>query len=111
MHLGKNIAQLRHHLGIKQEDLANRLQTTQQNLSKIEAKENISDTLLSKIAEALEIPVDIIKKYDGQKIINNVSQEGGNNVVVNYVETYNFNGLDEKTLDKLLGLLTKIVQK
>ena len=82
IHHGKNVARFRQMLGIKQEALANLLNDdwTQVNISRLEAKEEIDDALLSQIAAALKIPVEAIKNFDEEAAIVNIQNnyEGSN---------------------------------
>ena len=60
MHLGKNIERICKLTGIKQSDLAKRLNTNQQEISRIENKAEIKDELLERIAKAIGFPKEVI---------------------------------------------------
>ena len=62
-HDGYNVKRLREILGVKQEDLADKLQISQQTLSKIEQKNILEDNLLNTITKALNVSVDAIKNF------------------------------------------------
>ncbi len=47
-HLGYNVKRLREILGVKQEDLAERLHLTQQSVSKLENKEELDNETLER---------------------------------------------------------------
>jgi transcriptional regulator with XRE-family HTH domain len=81
IHHGKNIARFRQMLGIKQEALAAQLNEdwTQVNISRLEAKEEIDDALLSQISAALKIPVEAIKNFDEDQAVNIISNIVTNN--------------------------------
>ncbi len=72
-HDGYNVKRLREILGVKQEDLADKLQMSQQTISKIEQKDTLEDQLLVKIAEVLNISVDAIKNFSDESAINIIS--------------------------------------
>lgn len=64
MHAGRNISKIRELLNIKQESLAFKLKISQQTISKIEQTENLSDTTLERIANALGIKKSMILNYN-----------------------------------------------
>ena len=68
-----NIRRLREILDIKQDTLALSLNMSQQNLSKLERKPDIDNDTLKKIAEAMKIPVEAIKNFDENGVINIIS--------------------------------------
>jgi transcriptional regulator with XRE-family HTH domain len=98
LHHGRNVKNLREMLGVKQEILAKNIGFTQQYISILEAQERIDDDLLAKIANALHIPVDVIKNFDEEKAINIVSSTFHDAAVGSDVTQYNkctFNPLDK----------------
>ena len=84
-HLGYNVKRLREILGVKQEDLAERLHLTQQTISKIENKEDLDNETLEKIANAMNIPSEAIKNFTDERAINSIS----NTFSGNYSALYN----------------------
>lgn len=66
VHHGRNVKRLREILGVKQEVLADKLELSQQTVSKLENKELIDDETLGKIASALHIPVETIKNFNDE---------------------------------------------
>lgn len=62
-HLGYNSKRLREILGIKQETLALKMGISQTKLSRLESKENLSDHILSQLAEAMGIDKEVIKNF------------------------------------------------
>ncbi len=72
-HLGYNVKRLREILGVKQEDLAERMQLSQQSISKLENKENLDNEILEKVANALQIPSEAIKQFTDEGAIHIVS--------------------------------------
>lgn len=76
MHLGKNIERICKLMGIKQSDLAKRLNTNQQEISRIQNKAAIKDELLERIAKAIGFPKEVIEAFSDEKIINSINQLG-----------------------------------
>lgn len=72
-HLGYNVKRLREILGVKQEDLAERMHLTQQSVSKLENKEDIDNETLERIANAMNIPSEAIKNFTDEGAIHIVS--------------------------------------
>ena len=73
--IGQKVERIRTFRGFKQEYLASKLGVSQQAVSKIEQQEEIEDSLLKQIAEALGVTPEVIKNFDDDKItyhINNV---------------------------------------
>jgi len=64
---------LREILGVKQEDLAEKLGLSQQAISKIEQSAILKDEQLEKIAKALNISVDAIKNFSEDAALNIIS--------------------------------------
>lgn len=96
VHQGRNIKRFRDILGVKQETLAAKLEMTQQAFSKFEQKEEIDEKILSKVAEALQIPVEAIKNMTDEaafNIIGNTFQNDSSAYVYQY--KCNFNPIDK----------------
>lgn len=116
IHHGKNVARFRQMLGIKQEALANLLNDdwTQVNISRLEAKEEIDDTLLSQISTALKIPVEAIKNFDEDAAIVNIQNnyENSNNNGAAMLYQCDINPLEKyieavEKIERLYGELLK----
>ncbi|MDR0543284.1 MAG: helix-turn-helix domain-containing protein, partial [Dysgonamonadaceae bacterium] len=69
-HHGHNIKRLRSILDIKQESVAFALNMTQQNFSVLEQKQEIEHALLEKIAQIMNIPVDLIRNFNEEGVIH-----------------------------------------
>lgn len=96
VHQGRNIRRFRDILGVKQEALAAKLDMTQQAFSKLEQKEQIDEKTLSKVAKALQIPVEAIKNMTDEaafNIIGNTFQNDSSAYVYQY--KFNFNPIDK----------------
>lgn len=99
---GYSVKRLREILGVKQEDLADKLQISQQAISKIEQKEALDDDLLNNIAKALHIPVEAIKNFRedvAANIINTFHDQSG----FNYQCSFN-------PLDKVIELYERMLK-
>ncbi|GLU56226.1 helix-turn-helix domain-containing protein [Dyadobacter frigoris] len=84
-HQGRNAQRIRIYLGIKQEVLAQELGLSQPQISSIEKQTVIEESLLVRIAIALGVTPDLIKKFDVDRAIYNINHykdstiNGGNN--------------------------------
>lgn len=67
--IGENIRKIRKSKNITQTELAKRINTTNEYISKIERglRQNPSSKTLNKIAKALEVPVEVLYKEDTEK--------------------------------------------
>ncbi|WP_303822494.1 helix-turn-helix transcriptional regulator [Apibacter mensalis] len=113
IHQGRNIKRFREILGIKQETLAIELDVTQAYISKLEAKEDIEEEILQKIAKILNVPSDAIKNFDEDQAVNIISntfndQSNG----YNYYPTFNMNPVEKwlETLDENKKLFERLLE-
>lgn len=67
---GENIAYLRLRYRLTQQQLADKVGMHQTDISDLEKKEVITDKILEKIANALEVPLKFIKEFDMGEAIN-----------------------------------------
>lgn len=72
-HVGKNIQKIRVYLGIKQEALAGDIGLTQSAVSNIEQQAEIENELLDKIAVALGVDANLIREFDVERAVYNIS--------------------------------------
>jgi len=102
-HYGHNIRHLRDMLDIKQDAIAFAMNMTQQNFSNLEQKEDIDDEVLEKVAKAMNIPVDAIKNFSEDGVINIISSSlHDNSGSVMYYPTFN-------PIDKVVELYEKLI--
>ena len=80
VHLGDHVRRMRTALGVKQSALASELGTTQQNISRIEQEEDVDDTTLEKIAQALGVSVEAIKNFYEDGAVFNIQTLHDNSV-------------------------------
>lgn len=71
IHHGNNVRLARTWKKVTQDDLADRLNMYQSEVSKLENQEEIDDQLLDKISNALSVPVDFFKAFDPEAAIYN----------------------------------------
>jgi len=104
VHLGHNIRRLRDMLGIKQDTIACAMDMTQQNFSFLEQKADIDNVTLEKIASIMKIPVEVIRNFSEDSVINIISgtwQDSSSSVMYN--QTFN-------PIDKIIELYEKRLQ-
>jgi len=85
-HYGRNIRRLRDMFGIKQDTIAAAMNMTQQNFSCLEQKADIDNDTLEKIAAIMKIPVEVIKNFNEDGVINIISStlhDGSGSVIYN----------------------------
>jgi transcriptional regulator with XRE-family HTH domain len=82
IHQGRNVKRFREMLGIKQEALAFDLgeDWNQKKVSMLEQKDVVEESLLRKISEVLNIPVEAFQNFDEEQAIN---------IIANTVTTVN----------------------
>ena len=85
-HLGRKIKKMRDLLGIRQEALAEKLDTSQQAISKIEQTEDVDDVMLERIAKALGVNPEAIKNLDEDATVYNIFT---NNTSENGLQNFN----------------------
>jgi len=75
IHQGRNIKRFREMMGLKQEALAIALgeEWSQKRVSLLEQKEIIEDDILRQVAEILKVPVDAIKNFSEDSVLNIIS--------------------------------------
>ncbi|MBZ4190753.1 MULTISPECIES: helix-turn-helix domain-containing protein [Bacteroidota] len=68
-HMGIKIGSARRLVGITQKDLADRMGVTKQAVSKLEQTENVDDERLEKVAIALGVSIEGLKKFDVGQVL------------------------------------------
>lgn len=94
-HIGRNISRIREIKGMKQTTLAELLGISQQQVSIIENSESVEDSKLESIAKILEVPVEAIKEYSDDKVMNIINSTITDSPIYNNFCTFN-------PLDKLI---------
>jgi len=72
-HQGRNAQRIRIYYSIKQEILAKELGVSQSQLSQIENQPVIEENMLHKLADALGVTPDLIRRFDVAKAIYNIN--------------------------------------
>lgn len=70
IHEGNNVKRIREIVGINQKTLGFDLNMSQSNISLLEQKESIDPSLLLEISKSLKVPVEFIKKYNEEHVMN-----------------------------------------
>jgi transcriptional regulator with XRE-family HTH domain len=96
-HIGRNISRIRELRNMKQEALAFAIGTTQQSISIIEGSESVDDEKLKKIAEALDVPAEVIRNFSEEAVFNIIG-----NSYDNGSSSINHNNCTFNPLDKLI---------
>ncbi|HEY0896417.1 MAG TPA: helix-turn-helix transcriptional regulator [Sphingobacteriaceae bacterium] len=96
-HIGRKISRLRELRGWKQESLAAELGISQQAVSKMEQSEKIEEQVLERISKALNIPVEGIKNFDENSIIQTIQNNYDHATAAIHGQNLNctFNPLDK----------------
>jgi transcriptional regulator with XRE-family HTH domain len=90
LHIGRKISRIRELRGMKQETLATELGISQQAISKIERSDKIEDEVLEKIAQALGVTSEGIKKFNEEAVFNIIGNNyHDNSSSVQYQCTFN----------------------
>ncbi|WP_256004030.1 helix-turn-helix domain-containing protein [Pedobacter deserti] len=102
-HLGRKISRIRELRGIKQEALAAELGVSQQTVSRMEASELVEEELLQRVAKVLGVPVEGIKNFSEENVLNIISNTFTSNDTstlnaINVQPTFN-------PLDKLMQVI------
>ena len=108
VHHGRNIKRLREMLGIKQDVIASALNISQQAVSEFEKKATISDEMLERISNALNIPVEVIKNFNEAAAINVIANTfndvfNDNASFISYQPTFN-------QMDKIMEMLERLIK-
>ncbi len=104
VHQGRNIKRFRDILGIKQETLAEKMQMTQQAVSKLEQKEEIDEDTLRKVATMLQIPIEALKNMTDEYAFNFVGNTfNDTSVGTNYQCSFN-------PIDKVVELFERLLR-
>jgi transcriptional regulator with XRE-family HTH domain len=64
VHQGRNVKRIRESRGMKQFTLAQLIGVSQQAISQTEQKSVVEEILLSKVAIALEVPIEVLKEME-----------------------------------------------
>ena len=100
--IGKNIARVRLFKMIGQKEMADYLNISQQEYSRIENKKIVDDKLLELIAQKLDCSVEIIKSLEQVDFISQtVNQNNGNNGI----------GINNNSIDKICDIYERLLKE
>ncbi len=99
--MGRQVKRFREAIGMKQETLAKELGTSQQNISYYEKQEDIDDELFTQLAKGMGITPEVLKDYNAEAPILNISELRENSQAFNYIHNFN-------PIDKILEQSSKI---
>ncbi|TRX49869.1 helix-turn-helix transcriptional regulator [Fulvivirga sp. M361] len=100
-HMGRKVRHMRELLNLTQDDLAEKIDMSQQTVSNIESSEKVDDEQLEKVAKAMGVTADAIKNLDDSATVYNiVTTNNGAVGLQNYNCTFN-------PLDKLMETIEK----
>ena len=103
VHQGRNVKRFREIQGIKQNILADETGYSQQTISRFETQEVLEDDALEKIAKALHVSVDALKKCDDDIAVNIISNTFNEQSVIAY--QYSFS-----PIDKIITLYERLLE-
>jgi transcriptional regulator with XRE-family HTH domain len=103
VHHGRNIKRLREILGVKQDLLAAEFNITQQAVSELEKKAQLSDEILEKVAKVLKVPVEAVKNFNDESAVNIIAQTIKESALLCYQPTIN-------QIDKLTELIERLLK-
>ncbi|WP_255518165.1 helix-turn-helix domain-containing protein [Fulvivirga sp. M361] len=99
--MGRKVRHMRELLNLTQDDLAEKIDMSQQTVSNIESSEKVDDEQLEKVAKAMGVTADAIKNLDDSATVYNiVTTNNGAVGLQNYNCTFN-------PLDKLMETIEK----
>lgn len=107
---GPNVQRIRVYMGVKQEALAAALGISQQEVSKIESQAKIDDQLLSQIAVALGVSVEVIKNFDVEKAIYNINSYKDANISAGATTAVYVASQQINPIEKIVELYERLLQ-
>lgn len=99
-HIGRKISKIRELRGMKQEALAMAIGVSQQTISNIENSEEVEETVLVKIAEALDVSAEALKNFSEEAVLNII---GNTYNLDNSSSAFNF-GCTFNPIEKVIAL-------
>ena len=101
-HHGNNIKRLREILGVKQETIAAEFNISQQAVSDLEKKPLLNDDILEKLSKVLKVPVDAIKHFSDEAVVNIIANTFNDSSVC-YQPVFN-------QIDKFIDLFERLLK-
>lgn len=110
---GMKVKRVREILRVKQSALASSLggDWNQKKISLLEDKEEIDDQMLEEIANALKVPVDVIRNFDESTVMNiQNNYEGSNSGSLNNYGTIDYAGKWIEAIEEIKDLYERLLQ-
>ena len=106
-HRGRKVGKYRNFKGIKQDSLANELNISQTEMSRIENQEDIDDQLFTQIAKALGVSLEFLDNFDENSALYHISNNIDNSSI-----TENSSGISQifNPLDKVIELYERLLE-
>lgn len=105
VHIGNNVERIRTAKGIRQQTMADGLNVTQQRWSQLIKEEQWAPRSLQKVSEIYGMTPEEIQNYDEEK---SIVSKGDHNHFTIYIVNLNINGADDKSIDKVGDLITRL---
>ncbi|TRX58767.1 helix-turn-helix transcriptional regulator [Fulvivirga sp. M361] len=115
-HMGRKVRHMRELLNLTQDDLAEKMDMSQQTVSNIESSEEVDDEQLEKVAKAMGVTGDAIKNLDENAAVYNIVTTNHGAVHGNgfgYYRECTFNPLDKlmETIEKNEKLYRELLKE
>jgi transcriptional regulator with XRE-family HTH domain len=101
-HIGRNISLIRESREMKQEELANRIGTSQQMISKYEQSEELEEKVLEKISKGLGVEPEYILAYNPDSNAKTVNNFTGNDIKGGAIRHFNGDNYQFHVIDRLV---------
>lgn len=111
MHIGNNIERIIKIKRLKQTVLAKEIGISQQTLSRMLTKPQLSPEILEKFTKAFDMTREQIERFDEERLLTSITDNHGTIIShVQHVHVVNLtiNGLDETTAKKLLEYINQL---
>lgn len=110
-HHGNSIKRIREIIGMKQEVLAQKMETSQQSVSRMEQKEEIDVETLEKVAKALGVTVESILHYSDDLPLYYINTfNNKDNAVNNFMHYNNNNNYYYNNIEPLQDLYERLLK-
>jgi len=109
-HEGHNIQRIRVYLGIKQEVLAKELGISQPQISQIEQEKEVPEAMLNKVADALGVTPELIKKFNVERAIYNISSNNYKDATINEGGSATAIANQNNPIDKVIELYERLLK-
>jgi transcriptional regulator with XRE-family HTH domain len=109
-HIGRKIGGVRRLVGLSQTALGEKLGITKQAVSKLEQSEQVDDARLKKIADALGVTEEGLKKFNEEKVIYNTVNFYENCGVQTQSVNANVETLNHFSMDQAIKLFEELLK-